>query len=145
MQPEKLLRKPRGRSKRKRVPTSPQQSLMPKLNIIADCLGVDVNGIDSSNSEADPLEVKCWKDKQRSEFDAFGIKKISADYYRMHGKGLRRHLKVDKNYRNKIAKNEFFKLDQLSKFMQCTGPPSHLVMRQTKSSIQFRKFLNACI
>ena len=29
--------------------------------------------------------------------------------------------------------------------LQCAGPPSHPVMRQTKSSIQFWKFSNACI
>ena len=105
---------------------------MPKLNIIADCLGVDVNGIDSSNSEADPLEVKCRKDEQRSEFDSFGIKKISPDYYGMHGEGLCRHLKVDKNYRNKITKNEFFKLDQLSKFIAMCRPSKSSVDEANK-------------
>ena len=35
----------------------------------------------------------------------------------MHGEGLRRHLRVDKNTRNKIVKNKFFKLNYLAKFL----------------------------
>ena len=85
-------------------------------------LGVDFDGIDSSDSEADPLEVKCRKDEQRSEFDAYGIKKVSPEFFGMRGEGLHRHLKVDKSYPNKIAKNEFFKLDQLSKFIAMRRP-----------------------
>ena len=68
-----------------------------KLNLLADKLGVDFNGLDSSDSEADPIEAKCQKEEKRSEFNKYGLKKSPPEYFGMRGEGLRHDLKVDKN------------------------------------------------
>ena len=74
----------------------------------------------------DPLEAKQRKEEKQSEFDEYGIKKSPPKYFGMCGKGLRCHLKVDKNTRNKIVKNKFFKLNYLAKFL--------IVCRSTRAS-----------
>lgn len=68
-----------------------------KLNLLADKFGVDFDGLDSSDSKADPIEAKCQKEEKRSEFNKYSLKKSSPEYFRMRGEGLRHHLKVDKN------------------------------------------------
>ena len=109
----------RARSKKQKKKTKDRSSAKfnAKLNLLTDKFGIDFDGLDSSDSEVDPLEAKQRKEEKRSEFDEYRIKKSPPEYFGMCGEGLRRHFKVDKNMHNKIVKNEFFKLNYLAKFL----------------------------
>ena len=89
-----------------------------KLNLLANKLDVvDVDGLDLLDSDVNPVKAKHRKKEKQSEFDGYGIKKTPPEYFGIRGDGLYRHLKVYRNYHNKIVCSQFFKLDQLIKFV----------------------------
>ena len=69
-----------------------------KLNLLADKLGVDVDGLDSSDSDINSVKARHRKEEKRIEFDGYGIKRNPPKYFSMHREGLCRHLKVDKKF-----------------------------------------------
>ena len=87
-----------------------------KLDKLAQHLEVDFEGIESDSSDEE-VQRKKPKEDPKSEFTLQGIKKIPAEFNGMSGKGIRRHLRISATFRNKIARNEFFELAELYKFI----------------------------